>query len=289
MRGAVARVPNALTICVGMSVLVGGLAVDVVSPLNMLERNFGARIGEIGFICMYLSMALLVVRITARRERALRAANANVTAVHEAERARMARDVHDGIGQWLSGIKIKLDLLTGTAEVSDRTLRARLTGLSEDVEDAIDDVRRIALNLAPSLLEERGLIGAMQAHADQIRRDGAVTVTFQAPEALSLDPSAATHLFRIFQEALANARRHSRCRRIDIRIEASGHVLSLEVRDDGDGFDAAVAQPDVALGLRSIRSRAALLNGCAQVLSAPGAGTTIRVEMPLGDVQARTR
>lgn len=272
--------PYAKAIGVGLLALFTGVFVDIVSPVNVLEREFGFRIGEVGILFLYLSLAFVVMRDIVDREAGLRAANAHITQVHEEERARMARDLHDGIGQWLTTIKIKLDLLTGRDKETSASVRQKLDALATDVVGAIEDVRRVSHDLAPTLLEQRGLIGAMNAHAERANVVGLVEVGVEAPDEVSLEPAVATHVFRIYQEALANALRHSGCTRIAVAIEQSKTHFRMVVSDDGQGFDTTQTQAEFALGLASMRSRAKLLQAFFDVRSDVGSGVTLTLVVP---------
>ena len=279
---ALRRAAYSRPLSIGLLVLFAGVAVDIVSPVNILEREFGFRIGECGILLFYLSLAFVVIQNIADREASLLTANAHITRVHEEERTRMARDLHDGIGQWLTAIKIKLDLLPEAASGTSDGDSARLEALSEDVAAAIEDVRRVAHDLAPALLEERGLVGAIHAHAERACGEGQVDIIVDAPSGFRLEPVPATHVFRIFQEALSNALRHSGCDRVDISLVQTRRHSRLRVSDNGCGFDDARPQDRFTLGIASMRSRAELLGGTLGIRSGGDEGTTLTLLVPRG-------
>lgn len=271
--------PYAIPVCGGLLCIFGGIAVDITLPLNFFEREFGFRIGEVGVLCLYLSLAFVVLRNITDRETDLRAANVYISQMHEEERARMARDVHDGIGQWLSTIKVKVDLLRAWERPVPDQSPGLLDGLSNDVRGAIEDVRRVSHDLAPALLEERGLIGAMRAHVEGIRASGSVAVTLDAPGRVELDQSATTHVFRIFQEVIANALRHSDCRSIRVVIDRTTTQFRMEIADDGQGFDTRQPTGPFALGIKSMQSRAKILKATLELDSAIGRGTKMTLAL----------
>ena len=269
----------AMTVAGGLLAIFAGIFIDILLPLNVFEREFGFRIGELGILCLYAALIFVVIRHIADRQNDLQSANLHIKAMHEEERARMARDLHDGIGQWLLAIKVKLDLLKRGASNPDTGVTDRLDSVANDIEGAIEDVRRVSHDLAPALLDERGLIGAMQAHADRFRAGHPAAITLRAPDQVDLDRRSASEVFRIFQEALSNALRHSNCHAVVIEIEHAGNVFSMTISDDGDGFASDIDAPRQTLGIKSMQSRASLLGARLDLRSAPGAGTHLSFVM----------
>ncbi len=194
-------------------------------------------------------------------------------AAQEAERQRLARELHDGVGQILASAAFRL----GRAEETGMDARRQVRRL---VASAVSEVRRLARNLGPAPLRDLGLIAAVRLLGrEYAERSGAkvdvVTDGFPAklPAGLALD------LYRILQEALSNAERHAGASAVTVRLEALRGRLKIRVLDDGRGFDPERPGRD-GLGLGHLRERAALLGGELRLKSAPGAGTDVALTLP---------
>ncbi len=198
------------------------------------------------------------------------------------EQQRIGSDLHDGLGQQLTGIAL---LLKGLVP---RLTRARPAELRGDVEqivalvnDAIGSTRSLARGLSPVPAADDGLPLALEALGTQIfERHGVNVIVDNAlPEDQRFDDNTATHLYRIVQEALGNALRHGQPTRVTVHLRAEGGQIELAVTDDGPGFDRRAVQP-AGLGLKIMRFRAQMIGGDLTVESVPGVGTTIRCHCP---------
>jgi PAS domain S-box-containing protein len=197
---------------------------------------------------------------------------------HEEERSRLARELHDGAGQTLTAVAIQLDLAERHASPE---LRGPLTIARRQVEQTLEELRRLSHSLRPAALDRLGLGEALAEMCKAL--DGpALSVELELPEsALQLPPQHATALFRIAQSALTNVVRHAAARTATVRVEldTAQHQVALEVEDDGRGFVPAYAPG--ALGLIAMRERAVALGGQFALQAAPGAGTQVRAVLPL--------
>lgn len=202
-----------------------------------------------------------------------------VISVHEEERSRISRELHDGPGQALTA------LLVGLRGLEDaRTLaEVRLTAARqrELVAQTMDELSRLARGLRPTVLDDLGLTAALRRTAEQAGLSG-FEVELAASSRGRLPRDVETAFYRVAQEALTNAARHSRARRVRISVERRRGVARLTVADDGCGFEVdRVLGSAVHLGLHGIRERAALLGGQAEIRSRLGRGTRIMVTVPL--------
>jgi PAS domain S-box-containing protein len=198
---------------------------------------------------------------------------------HEQERSRISRELHDGPGQSLTA------LLVGLRGIEDaQTLAgARLSAARqrELVAQIMDELSRLARGLRPTVLDDLGLLAALQLASDQAGLFG-FEVTLEAKDIGRLPTEVETTFYRVVQETLTNAARHARARLVRIKVERRRDEARLTVTDDGCGFDVdRVLGGGVHLGLHGIRERAELLAGKADIQSKPGEGTTIMVTVPL--------
>lgn len=202
---------------------------------------------------------------------------------HEEERTRVAREVHDDAIQRLVVVKHELDDL-GTAGdgMSDARLR-HLEGIRNEVQDLADALRQLAHRLHPAAIEHAGVSVALRQLAEETARSAGVEVDLDLPEQrLDLSRDARLALFRIAQESLRNVAKHSGVARASLTLRVAGACAELTVSDAGAGFDEN-ATPRAGIGLVGIDERACLVGGTARIQSAPGAGTTITVRVPLGE------
>lgn len=199
----------------------------------------------------------------------------------EEERGRIARDLHDQIGQSLTALLLGLDRQLERAVPLPADAQAELLRLRRLAAVTLADVRRIALDLRPSLLDELGLAAALRRFArEQHERYGiAVTVLAEVPERLSRQVE--TVLYRVAQEALTNVVRHARATEASIVVTVSRGSVQLVVEDDGVGFDPAALAPAERIGLIGMRERLELLGGSLRLESAPGGGCSVHGRLPL--------
>ncbi|GAB4264847.1 MAG: hypothetical protein Kow0092_16780 [Deferrisomatales bacterium] len=229
----------------------------------------------------------LAEQALAASERELRALSSQLLTVQETERARVARDLHDSIGQALSAMKFGLEHrlgAVGPGAEGEEALRAVIPKL----QSAVEEVRRISMDLHPSTLEDLGLVATLRWHCREfqrlhpsVRMELALAVAEEdVPEPLKIV------VYRIVQEALHNVAKHSGAQRATVALRRRGDRLELIVEDDGVGFDPQTRVRDdgaaTGYGIGSMRERASLSGGAMSVGSAPGAGTAVRAVWPLG-------
>ncbi|HEY8256360.1 MAG TPA: PAS domain S-box protein [Gemmatimonadales bacterium] len=218
----------------------------------------------------------------ARRSRAeLRALAARLLLIREEERTVIAREIHDELGQALTGLKIDLAWLK--KRVDDRPeLAEEIQSIIERVDGTMDSVRRIATELRPSILDHLGLVAAIEWQAQEFERRTGIKTTLRAsqPE-IAIDEVRATAVFRMLQETLTNVARHAGASRVDISLTVGSVDLSLDVRDDGRGITPAEIAASRSLGLVGLRERAIACGGMLAIHGTPGRGTHVAVRVPL--------
>ena len=212
----------------------------------------------------------------------LRALTARLQNVREEERTRVAREIHDELGQACTAIKMDLALVGHKATRRQTQLRAKVDSAIQLVDGLITSLRRIASDLRPSTLDDLGLNAALEWQAQEFeRRTGVQCRISVSQEPIALDSERSTAIFRIFQESLTNVARHSNATRVEARLEKEDDRLIFQVRDNGKGFDAEEARAGKSLGLVGMRERALLLNGEFEIEGVEGAGTTLTLRIPL--------
>jgi PAS domain S-box-containing protein len=222
----------------------------------------------------------------------LRALSANLTSAREEEGRRIARELHDELGGSLSAIKWDLErLATGLDDQSVQDLSAikrRLSALAGTVAGTAETVRRIASELRPSMLDDLGLVDAIEWHAQEFERRTGIACQVDRAGTAGAPPSTATAIFRIFQEALTNILRHSQASIVDVNVSSTDDAFELVVRDDGVGMVSADT-PQPGLGIVGMRERAALIGATLEVISGLDQGTVIRLCVPLHGGRAPER
>ena len=217
-------------------------------------------------------------------ERVRRDVLAAVIVAQEAERARVSRDLHDDIGQALTSVLLGLRLIDGpTDQQPDADLVRRVDELRHLVVDALRRTRRLAFELRPTVLDDVGLAPALaRLVADTAERSGLIidAVVDSAFELLAVTPEVATAVYRVVQEALTNVVRHAHATNASVAVTAAAGRLRTLVEDDGVGFDPAELCSG-HLGVKGMKERAELVGGTVRVVSAPGSGTTIVLEVPI--------
>lgn len=200
-------------------------------------------------------------------------------AAQEAERRRLARELHDETGQALTSILLGLSAVE-RAESADAA-REATAALRELVVDTLQDVRRLAVELRPSALDDFGLEPALQRLAQTTREGGALNVQVEARLGSGrLPPDVETAVYRLVQEAITNVVKHAAAEHVSVVVTRNVANVAVMIEDDGTGFDLAAA-PGGGLGLLGMRERVELLDGSLRIDSSVGKGTTLLFELPL--------
>lgn len=218
-----------------------------------------------------------------RSQNTLRELSASLVEAREEERRRIARELHDELGQRLTALKLELATLDRADSARNRAERTQ--AMIEMVDDTVAATRRIAMDLRPLMLDDLGLNAAIEWLARDFERHTGVQVALQlAPVQHLIDNRTATTLYRIVQEALTNSARHARANAVQITIESSADGIGLTVQDDGDGFPTVPPHsPRGSFGLIGIRERVYMLGGKLSVSNMPGGGARMMVQLPKGE------
>lgn len=204
----------------------------------------------------------------------------------EDEQTRIGNDLHDGLGQMLTGAATLLEILASSLEGKQQQDGMRVY---EILREAVHEARRISHGLSPAAVKNRGLSGGLRLLADHVNAAGQVRcVTDIDPAVKVTDPAQETHLYRIAQEALSNAVRHSKTDLIKLTLRKHHGECYLEVRDRGTGFDATHPKSD-GIGLRVMRHRANIIGASLSIDTAPGWETVVRCRFPAPSAAGQTR
>lgn len=196
----------------------------------------------------------------------------------EQERSRLARDLHDGIGGMLSGIKLSLSTMKGSVAAPEGDAIA-LSGVIDQLDRSITELRRVSHNMMPEALIHFGLKEALENYAESLNRSGDINFQFQAfGDGVRMDQTTEIILYRIVQELLSNVIRHARASTALIQFIHEKNHYSVTVEDDGSGFDVEHARNHGGAGLSNITARVSYLEATIDIRSSPGEGTSVTIE-----------
>ena len=241
--------------------------------------------------------ALREARVLAERRQAevqlrdsreqLRALSVYLQHVREEEQIRIAREVHDELGQQLTGLKLQLTWLSGRLPKKQKALHEKARSMAGCIDETIQAVRRIATELRPGLLDAAGLLAAIEWQAHEFEKQTGIRCRIRSSVKETLwNQDLNTVFFRIFQETLTNVIRHANATRVEVRLYESGNFLVLEVKDNGRGISEVEIRNTKSIGLIGMRERAALLGGEVRLRGKPGNGTEVSVRVPLPEASS---
>lgn len=202
----------------------------------------------------------------------------------ERERAELARELHDEVGQAFTALKIQLEMLRRAKDPDETSVR--IDECADIVASALSQVRNLSLGLRPPQLDEFGLVSALRSHVERMARTATIEIAFEAdPQIGRLHPDIEIACFRIAQESLTNALRHAEARRVRIVLRINADTLALIVQDDGRGFDVRAANEKAlngtSMGVAGLQERALLAGGFVKIESEVGSGTEVVARFPL--------
>ena len=225
------------------------------------------------------------LRMLQRLEAERRRASSAALEAQEEERARVARDLHDEVNQSLTGLLLRLE---AAREKSPPALADELAEIRALANKALQELLALARQLRPTALDDLGLTAALDSHVSELGRQSGIQASFETDgDIASVPRDVQIVAYRVAQEALSNAARHSGAGQVRVRLEHTDGVVELNVADDGRGF--TFDQASRGLGLAGMRERALLVNGDLRVESRPEVGTSVRLRVPLPVANANDR
>lgn len=237
------------------------------------------------FLITSLVIAQLVSRLRKMAEDALSSVNRRLLDAEERERAWVARELHDDVDQRLALVSVRLDLLRNARLGLDPRVCQHLEDIGDAVSNVADDIRELSYHLHSSKLQFLGIVGAARSLCKHVsgQHDMEIEVrSDRVPQNLPANVSAS--LFRVLEEALENAVKHSKSRRVEVSLSGQSHEVELSVRDQGVGFNPKAATKGRGLGLISMQERTKLVRGQFSIASRINQGTTVHVRVPLSQV-----
>ena len=232
---------------------------------DLTHRVPAGRADEIGQLAA--SFNDMAARL-AERDAALRELSKRLLAIQEQERVRIAREVHDELGQALTAMKIDLQ-------------RKPPAEIAHTIDHIVDLVRRIAADLRPSILDDLGVTAALEQQLRRLRESTGIETSLVVDEEPQLDMLTSVTLYRIAQEALANVMRHANATSVEVALALRNGAAVLEISDNGQGISREQIDGSRSLGLIGMRERAELLGGSVTIDGRPGEGTIVTVTLPL--------
>lgn len=224
-------------------------------------------------------LPVMTVRGQVEDERRAFAVAANT--IREEEKARVARELHDELAQSLTALKMDTIWVRDNIAPMPEEVASRLTDMLAMIDRTVAATRRIASDLRPLLLDDLGLVPAIEWLVSNFTQRSGVACKLSMDEELELQEPYATAVFRIVQESLANVAKHAGASEVVVSVIKAPDAVVLSILDDGCGFSAAAPRKPQSLGLMGLRERAQLLEGSVTIKSSPGQGACVEVHIPL--------
>jgi len=211
---------------------------------------------------------------------------AQIIMAQEEERRRVAREIHDGPAQSMANVVLRAEICEKLFHANRKEVVDELANLKIFVKDCLKEVRRIIFNLRPMTLDDLGLVPTLRRYLEEMKeREGFVAKLDFSGEERRLNITYEVALFRLIQEALNNAKKHSQAKQILVKVQFNINEIKVMISDDGTGFDLPKVMAEktgkVSFGLLSMKERIELINGKLQIETAPGSGTKIIVNLPM--------
>ncbi len=234
-----------------------------------------------------IEMALSKHRLEAelrRRNEELQNLTAHMESIREEERTRIAREIHDSLGQALTALRIDTSWILNHLQGSDAAseLAAKTTAMMQLIDETLENVRNICSELRPGVLDHLGLGPAIVWQCSEVgKRTGINFIINSYPDEISVDTDIAVIFFRIFQEIVTNAVRHARATEVVINLVKTGTELTMSVRDNGIGILKEQMESPRSIGLVGMRERARVAGGILHIMGVEGSGTEVSISIPL--------
>jgi len=216
----------------------------------------------------------------------LRDLSSRLQEIREEERTLIAREIHDELGQNLTVLKMQISLLSNKLAVNQDDIKEKLLSAASLIDQTVESVQRISSKLRPGILDELGLIPAIEWQAQEFAERTGIFCDCTLPsEELNIDKNKATAIFRIFQEALTNVARHAGAQHISVILKEENEFLLLEITDNGRGIKETQIKNPKSLGILGMKERAIVFGGEVLINGVPGKGTNLKLKIPVQDLE----
>ena len=217
-----------------------------------------------------------------RTSKLLRELATHLQSIREEERTMIAQEIHDELGQVLTALKIQVSLLANKLDKNQQPLKEKINSLSDMIDASVESVQKISSKLRPGILDELGLIAAIEWQTEEFEKMTNIKCSLVLPgEELLLEKNKSTAIFRIFQEALTNIARHAKATQTSISLLQHQSIIYLEIQDNGRGITQEQEKDFNSLGIHGMKERAMVFNGQVYVEGITGKGTIVKVEIPI--------
>jgi PAS domain S-box-containing protein len=258
--------------------VIGALVCGSIKTQGFSQEDMDFLNGLAEHIMIAISNTRLFEQVRLGRERQRLLSKTNVE-IQEAERRRIARELHDHLGQSLTGFQFMLESVKHQVREAQR---ADIAEIQNSVADIIEQVREMSLNLRPSILDDLGLIPTLKWHLDRYTKQTGIRVNFYSTNSAERFPAEIeTTAYRIIQEALTNVARHSKATEVFVGLVVNDNSLWVEILDKGKGFDVSTVLNKPTSGLSGMTERADLMGGYLTIKSYPGQGTQLLAALPI--------
>jgi len=221
-----------------------------------------------------------------RSSRLLRELATHLQSIREEERTMISREIHDELGQVLTALKIQVSLLAKKLNKNQEPLKQKINSLSDLIDSSVESVQKISSKLRPGILDELGLIAAIEWQTEEFEKLTNIKCSLVMPkDEIKLERNKTTAIFRIFQEALTNIARHSEAAKVTISLLNYQSNIFLEIQDNGKGITAEQVKDFKSLGIHGMKERAMVFGGQVYIEGITGKGTMVRVEIPLDEIK----
>jgi signal transduction histidine kinase len=255
------------------------VAVERRDEVGKLARAFNAMTGQVSKARKGLEQKVMEMENVNEQ---LRNLSAHLQNIREEERIHIAREMHDELGQLLTGFKMDVSWLKNKVTKSEiPDVQQKLEGMMGIIDEAVNFVRKLAAELRPNLLDDLGLIPALEWHSLEFEKRYNIKTEFHSQvQDLKASSLVATGLYRMYQESLTNVARHSDAKKVVAALQLTTKEICLSITDDGRGFDPAQRERKT-LGLLGMKERAIMIGGNLEIKSKPGEGTSIVIKVPV--------
>ncbi len=264
-----------------------------VQNFRNLKRNDGSFIiAEINANKIFDNLYMILIRDQTERIKAekdleqsyqsVRALSEHLQFIREEERTHIAREIHDELGQQLTVMMMDIAWLDKKINSTEIALKQKVNEMREMLSETVKSVRTISTELRPSVLDDLGLISAIEIHLKEFQKRSGIIVLKQLPEnEFNLKDNITIAIFRILQESLTNVSRHSKAKKVSVSLNQIDQKIILTIIDDGKGFSDSVLNDKKTLGVLGMKERASAIGGDYNIKGLPGVGTTIIVNIPI--------